>query len=120
MPPINGATAAAARGGDDAAPSSAASIESERILSSVSCRVHVDALFYCLSPANQLSTYYRAGAVDDCVAPTRRLQACFFMRMTDDDEKRVRLHKQLDVSGADSPSASVWRLRSDPAKDWRA
>ena len=88
---------------------------------SLSCRVYVDAFFYCLSPANQLSTYYRRGTVDDCVAPWARLKTCFKMGMEPDDEKRAGLFEALHagVTGKDSPSATVWTARADPAKTWR-
>jgi hypothetical protein len=82
----------------------------------VQCRPYLDTLFYCYSPANQISTYYRIGTVDPCTVPLTRLKLCFRMKMRENETERLEMYKQLNET---STNNTVWELRTNPGKDWK-
>ena len=82
------------------------------------CRQYVDVLMYCYSPANQVSTYYRIGLVDDCNKPLHQLKLCLKLKSDLPDEERLRVYKELKRQDEHAPSSKIWQMRENPGKDW--
>jgi hypothetical protein len=84
------------------------------------CREYVDVLMYCFSPANQVSSYYRVGNIDDCSKQMSQLKLCMKLKMPRPDEERVKLYEELKRRKGHCVTESIWEIRSDPEKDWKS
>lgn len=82
------------------------------------CRQYVDVLMYCYSPANQISTYYRVGQVDDCKKQLNQLKLCLKLKMNRPEEERVQLYEELKRRHQFAPTSKIWEMRENPEKDW--
>jgi hypothetical protein len=99
------------------------SITVEEAYNSVSCREYLDVLMYCYSPANQLSTYYQKGLVDDCQLPFQQLKLCIKYKSTTSgktDEEKLRMYEQLKRKNEHSKTAKIWEMRTNPKQDWNS
>jgi len=82
------------------------------------CRQYVDVLMYCYSPANQLSSYYRVGNVDDCTKPLHQLKLCLKLKTNRPDNERIAIYEELKRRDAHAPTSKIWKMRENPGKDW--
>mmetsp|Transcript_13042 Transcript_13042/g.21114 ORF Transcript_13042/g.21114 Transcript_13042/m.21114 type:complete len:127 (-) Transcript_13042:94-474(-) len=86
--------------------------------SKVECVAYMDALMHCYSPANQVSTYYTIGMVDDCEEVKTNFFRCLKLKMNytlEEKEESLRLMKRENEL---SPTAGVWTFKDDPGSSW--
>ena len=97
----------------------AQTIESIELGQRVSAVNYIDALFYCYSPAHQVSTYYRSGMVDMCQDSLENVKRVMKLKMNYSVSEKELFLKQIHrTDDASRGSAGVWKEREDPQAAW--
>mmetsp|Transcript_16322 Transcript_16322/g.31673 ORF Transcript_16322/g.31673 Transcript_16322/m.31673 type:complete len:121 (+) Transcript_16322:61-423(+) len=91
-----------------------------QIGTNVNCVEHLDALMYCYSPANQVSTYYQRGTVDDCQHMQSNLWKCLKLKTHRDLKEKEDLLREITATSNHSPTQEIWEFKDDPSATWRA
>ncbi|KAF1329913.1 Beta-glucosidase btge, partial [Globisporangium splendens] len=55
-----------------------------------SCRWFLDRSFYCVTPGNQMTHYYRYGTADECKGTWKNMYNCLRASMMDEEKRAVR------------------------------
>ena len=80
---------------------------------------YIDALFYCYSPAHQVSTYYRSGMVDMCQESLENVKRAMKLKMNYSVEEKELFLKQMNrTDDAKRGSSGVWKEREDTQAAW--
>uniref|UniRef100_K3WA56 Uncharacterized protein n=1 Tax=Globisporangium ultimum (strain ATCC 200006 / CBS 805.95 / DAOM BR144) TaxID=431595 RepID=K3WA56_GLOUD len=81
-----------------------------------SCRWFLDRSFYCVTPGNQMTHYYRYGTADECKGTWKNMYNCLRASMMD-EEKRAEYLKgtALDPS---KPPHTAGPLQSKETPGW--
>jgi hypothetical protein len=78
------------------------------------CTKFFNAVYYCITPMNQVTSMYRTGDLDTCVRPYNRFKKCLsvkFTKMKDPDAGKVSEQELYQIP---RPSSLVWDLRDKP------
>ncbi|CCI40364.1 hypothetical protein ABG067_004889 [Albugo candida] len=81
------------------------------------CKWFLDRAFYCVSPINQLTQYYRRGELDSCKGTWNNIYHCFRSSLMEEERAKEYL-KITDIDpNKPQPTANVWELKQKPGWD---
>ncbi|TYZ68625.1 hypothetical protein PybrP1_002816 [[Pythium] brassicae (nom. inval.)] len=72
---------------------------------SFSCRWFLDRSFFCVTPGNQMTHFYRYGTVDECKGTWKNMYHCLRASMMD-TEKRAEYLKGTTLDPSKPPHAA--------------
>ncbi|KAG7394159.1 hypothetical protein PHYBOEH_005592 [Phytophthora boehmeriae] len=81
----------------------------------MSCRWFLDRSFYCVTPGNQMTHFYRHGRVDECKTTWKNMYLCYRASMMNED-KREEFLKDTPLDTSKPPHvAAVWEQKETPS-----
>ena len=87
------------------------------------CVEYFNQLSYCMSPANQMSTYYRSASIDSCQEDKVQLKMCLAMKLPwtppEDKQRILKELKEVNI-GQNARTKDIWEMRTDIEADWKA
>ncbi|RLN71960.1 hypothetical protein BBJ28_00009783 [Nothophytophthora sp. Chile5] len=80
----------------------------------MSCKWFLDRSFFCVTPGNQMTHFYRHGTVDECKTTWKNMYLCYRASMMDED-KRQSFLKDTPLDPTKGPHTSdVWEQKETP------
>nr|CCA18827.1 conserved hypothetical protein [Albugo laibachii Nc14] len=81
------------------------------------CKWFLDRAFYCVSPMNQLTQYYRHGKLDSCDGNWSNIYQCFRSSLM--EVERAKEYLEMTDIDPNKPqhTADVWELKGRPGWD---
>ncbi|RLN52533.1 hypothetical protein BBJ29_005461 [Phytophthora kernoviae] len=80
----------------------------------MSCRWFLDRSFYCVTPGNQMTHFYRHGRVDECKTTWKNMYLCYRSSMMNEDKREEFLKDTPLDASKPSHVADVWEQKETP------
>ncbi|DAZ99934.1 TPA: hypothetical protein N0F65_008741 [Lagenidium giganteum] len=78
------------------------------------CRWFLDKAFFCVTPLNQMTHYYRTGTADECKGTFVNMYNCLRASMMD-EEKALEFLKDTAIDPSRPPhKVGVWEMKETP------